>query len=55
MAENTQNGPAGANKPALPVTPHQTTGHTDNTVGGSDESSNHSLGTAGELQPVHGD
>lgn len=55
MAENTQNGPAGGNKSAMPVTPHQTMGHTDNTTGGTDESSNHSLGKAGELKPVHGE
>lgn len=55
MAENTENGPAGANKAALPVTSHQTLGHLDDTTGGSDEASNDSLSPAGALKPVHGE
>lgn len=52
MSENTTVGPAGATAGALPITSHQTLGHTDDTEGGSDEASNDSLSESGSLEPI---
>lgn len=53
MAENTQVGPAGGNKSTPAITPHQTLAHRDDTVGGSDDSPNVTLGKTGELKPIN--